>query len=45
VIYEGRIVETRSVAETNLNRIGFLMAGGKPEDAPSGPAEEITFLT
>jgi len=45
VIYEGRIAETRPVAETNLNRIGFLMAGGKPEDAPSGPAEEITFLT
>lgn len=45
VIYEGRIAETRSAAETNLNRIGFLMAGGKPEDAPVGPAEEITFLT
>jgi simple sugar transport system ATP-binding protein len=45
VIYEGHIVETRSAAETNLNRIGFLMAGGRPEDAPSGPAEEITFLT
>ncbi|MBL8157671.1 MAG: ATP-binding cassette domain-containing protein, partial [Anaerolineae bacterium] len=26
VIYEGRIVETRPTAETNLNRIGFLMA-------------------
>jgi simple sugar transport system ATP-binding protein len=45
VIYEGHIVETRSAAETNLNRIGYLMAGGRPEDAPVGPAEEITFLT
>ena len=45
VIYEGHIVETRPAAETNLNRIGFLMAGGKPEEAPVGPAEEITFLT
>ena len=45
VIYEGRIVETRRARETNLNRIGFLMAGGRPEEAPVGPAEEITFLT
>ena len=45
VIYEGHIVETCLAAQTNLNRIGFLMAGGRPEDAPSGPAEEITFLT
>jgi simple sugar transport system ATP-binding protein len=45
VIYEGHIVETRPASETNLNRIGFLMAGGKPEEAPVGPAEEITFLT
>lgn len=45
VIYEGSITETRPVSETNLNRIGFLMAGGKPEEAPVGPAEEITFLT
>ncbi len=45
VIYEGQISETRPAAETNLNRIGFLMAGGKPENAPVGPAEEITFLT
>ncbi len=45
VIYEGRISETRPAAETNLNRIGFLMAGGKPEDAPTGPAEVITYLT
>ena len=45
VIYEGQIVETRPAAETNLNRIGFLMAGGRPEEAPVGPAEEITFLT
>jgi simple sugar transport system ATP-binding protein len=45
VIYEGRIVETRPASETNLNRIGFLMAGGRPEEAPVGPAEEITFLT
>ncbi|MBL8094709.1 MAG: hypothetical protein JNL73_11115 [Anaerolineales bacterium] len=45
VIYEGRIVETRIVKDTNLNRIGFLMAGGRPEDAPVGPSEEITFLT
>lgn len=45
VIYEGHIVETSPAAETNLNRIGFLMAGGRPEEAPSGPAEEITFLT
>ena len=45
VIYEGHIVETCPAAQTNLNRIGFLMAGGRPEDAPSGPAEEITFLT
>ena len=45
VIYEGHIVETRPAAETNLNRIGFLMAGGKLEEAPVGPAEKITFLT
>lgn len=45
VIHEGCIVETRPSAETNLNRIGFLMAGGKPEDAPVGQAEVITFLT
>jgi len=45
VIYEGRLVETRPAAETNLSRIGFLMAGGKPEEAPVGPAEEITYLT
>lgn len=45
VIYEGRIVETRAVGATNLNRIGFLMAGGRPEEAPVGPAEEITYLT
>jgi simple sugar transport system ATP-binding protein len=37
VIYEGRIVETRSVLETNLSRIGFLMAGGKPGDVPGNP--------
>jgi simple sugar transport system ATP-binding protein len=43
VIYEGHIVETRSVEETNLIRIGYLMAGGKPEDAPTGPAEETKF--
>jgi simple sugar transport system ATP-binding protein len=45
VIYEGRIVETRPTTATNLNRIGFLMAGGRPEDAPVGQAEEITYLT
>ena len=45
VIYEGHIAETRKANETNLNRIGFLMAGGRPEEAPVGPAEEITFLT
>lgn len=45
VIYEGRIVETKPIEETNLNRIGFLMAGGKPEDAPVGPSEVISFLT
>ena len=45
VIYEGYIVETRSASDTNLNRIGFLMAGGSSEDAPVGPTEEITFLT
>jgi len=45
VIYEGHIAETRKAKETNLNRIGFLMAGGRPEEAPVGPAEEITFLT
>lgn len=45
VIYEGRIVETKPIEETNLNRIGFLMAGGKPEDAPIGPTEVISFLT
>ncbi len=45
VICEGHISETRPAKETNLNRIGFLMAGGKPEDAPVGPAEEIIFLT
>jgi simple sugar transport system ATP-binding protein len=45
VIHDGCIVETRPAAETNLTRIGFLMAGGRPEDAPVGPAEVITFLT
>ena len=45
VIYEGKIVETRPVAQTNLKRIGFLMAGGKPEDAPVGPADVISYLT
>ena len=45
VIHDGFIVETRPSLETNLNRIGFLMAGGKPEDAPVGQAEVITFLT
>ncbi len=45
VIHEGCIVETIPAGETNLNRIGFLMAGGKPEDAPVGKAEVITFLT
>ena len=45
VIYEGKIVETRATKDTNLNRIGFLMAGGRPEEAPVGPSEEITFLT
>ena len=45
VIYEGRIVETRPTAETNLSRIGFLMAGGQPAEAPVGPGEAITFLT
>ncbi len=45
VIYEGHIAETCPAAETNLNRIGFLMAGGKPEKAPVGPAEVIPFLT
>ncbi len=45
VIYEGRLAETRPAAETNLSRIGFLMAGGKPEEAPVGPADVITFLT
>ena len=39
VICDGRVVETRPVGETNLNRIGFLMAGGKPEEAPVGKAE------
>jgi ABC-type uncharacterized transport system ATPase subunit len=45
VIYEGRIVETRPSAATSLNRIGFLMAGGRPEEAPVGPAEVISYLT
>jgi simple sugar transport system ATP-binding protein len=36
VIYEGRIVETRPVVETNMNRIGFLMAGGTPDGTPGG---------
>jgi general nucleoside transport system ATP-binding protein len=45
VIFEGHIVETRNTSETSLNRIGFLMAGGTPEEAPVGQAEEITFLT
>jgi simple sugar transport system ATP-binding protein len=45
VIYEGHIVETSPAKEMSLNRLGFLMAGGKPEDAPRGLAEEVTFLT
>jgi len=45
VIYEGHIVETRPAEEMNLKRLGFLMGGGRPEDAPVGHAEEITFLT
>lgn len=45
VIYEGHIVETRQAEEMNLNRLGFLMGGGRPEDAPTGHAEEITYLT
>jgi simple sugar transport system ATP-binding protein len=45
VIYEGHIVETSPAKDMGLNRLGFLMAGGKPEDAPRGQAEEITFLT
>jgi simple sugar transport system ATP-binding protein len=44
VIYEGRIVETRPVAKTNLKRIGFLMAGGKPDEAPSGPPDSLPPL-
>jgi simple sugar transport system ATP-binding protein len=35
VIYEGRIAENRPAAETSLIRIGYLMAGGKPSEAPS----------
>ncbi|MBL8057111.1 MAG: ABC transporter ATP-binding protein [Anaerolineales bacterium] len=45
VIYEGRIVETRPTAETNLNRIGFLMAGGQPDQAPTGPTDAAPLLT
>ncbi len=45
VIYEGHIVETCCAEETNLNRIGFLMAGGKPADAPGGPADPLRSFT
>ena len=45
VIYEGRIVETRPTAETNLNRIGFLMAGGRPDEAPTGRTDAAPLLT
>jgi simple sugar transport system ATP-binding protein len=44
VIYEGRLVETRPAAETNLSRIGFLMAGGQPAEAPVGAADTVTYL-
>ena len=45
VIYEGQIVETRPTLETNLNRIGFLMAGGRLEDAPTGRTDSIQLFT
>jgi len=45
VIHDGCISETCAATETNLTRIGFLMAGGKVEDAPVGRGEVISYLT
>lgn len=44
VIYEGQIAETRPTAETDLIRIGFLMAGGNPADAPTPVGKLETII-